>query len=67
MTLIATDAGTRACGTTSFGELLGERLRTEQARLLRASVDGDDLQIQISQAEIDDLRALAARNDIDAA
>ena len=60
--LTARHQGTSGCA--SLQALLHERLIDEHMTLLLAQADGDELQMQISQDEIDHLRAVAARHDI---
>jgi hypothetical protein len=62
VTLIAIDQAGAGCA--SLRAQLQERLLAECVTLQRARALADDLQVFISQAEIDDLLAMAARNDI---
>lgn len=48
----------------AFASALRYRLAEEYLRLVRARHAADDMQAEISRVEIDELRALAARNDV---
>ncbi|MBK5307479.1 MAG: hypothetical protein JJD92_12390 [Frankiaceae bacterium] len=64
MTLITIDR-TAVTGWGPLQAQLTQRLQEEHGRLRQARKDGDDLQTAISQAEIDELYAVARRNDLE--
>ncbi len=64
MTFITIDRAA-STGGGSLQSQLTQRLHDEHGRLRQARGDGDDLQAAISQAEIDELYAVARRNDLE--